>query len=184
MNLQFICVYLCFTFDIAEHCPSQKLVDVLTQCDCWLGKLWHLATCCTYYEFYIYTICFHVNIYSLIETILSVFRSVYVPICPSIHLSVRPSIHPSIHLSILPSFHPSIHPLFHPSILPSSSIRRYFLPVYVSCCLSVFLYPMAFNLAGKWRCLVKSETLQIHYFSWPCYIPKEYSFPNCPNTKH
>ena len=119
------------------------------------------------------------------------FRSVYVPICPSIHLSVRssvrPSIHPSFHPSILPSFHPSIHPLFHPSILPSFHHLPsvvIFCPCMFRAAFPYFYTPWHFNLAGKWRCLVKSETLQIHYFSWPCYIPKEYSFPNCPNTKH
>ena len=137
--------------------------------------------------FCIYTICFHVNMYSLIETILSVFRSVYVPICPSIHLSVGPSVHPSINLSILPSFHPFIPPSIHYSILPSF----HHLPSVVILCpcmfcaaFPYFYTPWHFNLAGKWRRVVKSEALQIHYFSWPCYIPKEYSFPNCPNTKH
>ena len=108
---------------------------------------------------------------------------------PSVRPFVRPSIHPSIfpsfHPSILSSLHPSIIPSFHPSILPSSSIRRiFFCPCMFRAAFPYFYTPWHFNLAGKWRCLVKSETLQIHYFSWPCYIPKEYSFPNCPNTKH
>ena len=102
----------------------------------WILHLHDLFSCQYLFTHWNHTFCVSV----CICTDLSIHPSVRPFGRPSIH----PSIFPSFHPSILSSLHPSIIPSFHPSILPSSSIRRYFLPVYVSCCLSVFLYPMAF----------------------------------------